>query len=235
MNFPIELENNSFITGKLSFDIYGNLYIDVTNNDITTYLIDSQNIKYPLVYQISVDNKNNPIADQGDYSIISDIEPKFGQLHIYNDGFSLRKKTLNTLDEEEKENNDCENDNKYYKEEQEYFENNDSYDNEDYIVNEDIYKQYGSDNKPFIFSSLDSTTKITIQDRINGDICSLYDTYIYKDNNLCFKSGSFDNSSLYRIKLHTDGKLYFRQIIEQDTEYKTILLKSGELIFKKIF
>ncbi len=231
MNFPVESEDKKILNFKISFDMYGNLYFDGTHCD-------------SCVYQISVNSKGELVAETGDYTILNDVDVDLKAIHLYEQGHKLRKKTLQNLEDEEiaqeratEDGHEDELESKYYIEEQEYFQDDDNFsdDQNTAIVDEENEKKFGHINKPFIFSSQNSACVIPVYNRNNGDICSLYDVYIYKANRIGFKSGSADDSSIYRIKLFDDGNFYFREVVNQDTKYKASLSNSGELVFTKVF
>ncbi len=69
-----------------------------------------------------------------------------------------------------------------------------------------------------------------IQDIKYGDICALYDTYYYKNNNLCFKSLSRNNDSIYEIKIYSDGKIFLNLKGENKaTKFNLILSNLNKL------
>lgn len=69
------------------------------------------------------------------------------------------------------------------------------------IINEDLEKEYGVHNKQFSFSS----SAVPVYNRKNGDVSALYNTLIYSDEKLHFKSESIDTSTYFSIKLYLNG------------------------------
>ena len=112
---------------------------------------------------------------------------------------------------------------------------NDDDDKEDYVItvdeegNEIMY----DDNPKFIFHSISSDADlIQINERENGDITSLYDTEIYNVNNtLIFKAISEDSSSIYKLKIYLNGKIFFGIITNTEREFKLSINNTGQLIF----
>jgi hypothetical protein len=211
MNFPIIDEDGKTQDIRLSFDMYGNLYF----NDL----------------QISVNNKNHLVAEAGDYYVLEkNIDTNFKKLHMFDKNNRLKKKVLKTINEphtEELDDDDPEN--PYEIEDEDHYV--DSGDDEpELVVDEEKSRQYGDDNKPFTFSTSVGIENL-VNDRNNGDICALYDTYIYRDNNLSVKSTSSDNSSIYRIKCYSDGAVFCRLTTDVDVRFYPKLLKTGEIIF----
>lgn len=170
---------------NLSFDYYGNLYVNDT-------------------FQLNIENDNKLCLDKGDYHIIeTSSKPKV--LNIQQKHSTLLHDKITNENSSEEEN--------YYPE--------NSYDeiSTDEEINEDNIKQYGQDNHKFVFKH-DFPDNTIVNNRNDGDIMSLYDTYIYNGEQLVVKSCSPDNSSIYVLKIYYNGDVYFRQIGSSEKLYK---------------
>jgi hypothetical protein len=180
-------------SATITFDVYGNLYINDT-------------------YQLNVDGCNIPYLESGEYNIL-DNKSKVKISKITEERFLLKEKVRDTL---KLDDNSSEEDEIDY-----YPENNEQYDqsSESEEINEDIIKKYGEHNIPFNFGNSAFGDDI-IKERNNGDIMALYDTYLYDNNNLVFKSNSNDNSSIYVLKIWTDGSILFRPIGYKEAKYR---------------
>jgi hypothetical protein len=62
------------------------------------------------------------------------------------------------------------------------------------------------------FLFYDNESHLTINERNNGDIDALYDTFIYDENNLTFRTKLSDETNFYRVIIYTSGKFFFRPI-----------------------
>ena len=204
---------------KVSFDKYGNLYLSSDNVD----------------YQLGVDSHNKPILEEGLFEIIKKEDFDFVDLIHKPPRPQLQVNIEKALIEEYGRDPDDEGiDEEIFEEEEEYYvdpyfdENkmeNDFYDiyennSEDDadIIDEDNGKMFGYDNVPYKFYKEEGFS-IDVYDRCNGDVCPLYDTYIYDNNKLSFISYSANNSSIYRLKLYSDGVIGFRLIGEEEKNY----------------
>ena len=194
----------------VSFDFYGNLYFRLNNN----------------TYQLNVDAKNTPYLDHDNYDIlnnninnnINNNQFKLQKFNNYNTPYGTLSEKMQTMINDDSHNFYPE-DNTYYMLDEETNQHLSTLDNED-IIDEDMEKQYGVFNKKFIFSHNSINDIIPINMRQNGDICALYDTYVYNETNLCFKSNSNDEISYYRIRLYNNGDLFFRPIGYSEKLYK---------------
>lgn len=219
--------NNNKTKIKICFDYYGNLYIEMPDKKL---------------YQVNIDRYNEPVLDHGVYDVInvennpSDDKNLLGNFDLVNNKINLR----NSIKKAQDDNNDIddtehEKDINHYPEEDEYYANDINTDSDDIkCIDEDNEKQFGVLNKQFIFSNCNSY-HIDIDMRTNGDICALYDTYIYdSNNNLCFKSNSDSNTSYYRLKIFDDGKIFFRPIGYTEKSYILTMNEKNEPSFTKI-
>ena len=198
MNISIKKDNGEQIKGIVSFDINGNAYVDI-----------SKHFKFNNLFQICVDGENKPYCDPGDYTILDNTIPKFG--NMFN---SENKEEENSEDEDSDKEEEvvddyvrhdpyCNISEKYYYEEKDTL----------YNLNDDHY-----DDSKFHFCSLTLAIDIPVVDRLNGDILSLYDTFLYQDNNNVFRSKLVGEAPLYILKLHESGSVYFRNICNRNTE-----------------
>ena len=205
-----DISNNEHLI-NVSFDFYGNLYFTLNNN----------------TYQLNVDAKNTPYLDQDNYDIIDESTCKLHKFNNYESQYGTLSEKMQTIINDDTQNYYPE-DNSYYMLDNHSNKNSDEDIIDEYIIDEDIEKQYGTFNKKFVFSHNNSIIPINM--RNNGDICALYDTYIYNDANcLCFKSNSNDEISYYRIRLYNNGDIYFRPIGYSEKLYKLIITNSNEL------
>lgn len=249
MLLKVLTEDNRNIHINLSFDLYGNLYFDVTNIKNHEYF------DKPLTYsslQINIDGRNNLYADDGEYTIIDSKNDKLSKFQLVEDHNLLHKKTKKELEIQglnDKENNeydydvfdeyDVDQDNldpeeemlKYFPERAEFYmvEHADS----DHMIDEDNINNYGYHNTKFNFSHLSSDVNVPIYNRENGDITSLYDTYVYQDGILCFNSSSKEEESIYTIKIYDDGIICLRPNGSYEQKYKITFTKNGNVLFIK--
>lgn len=97
----------------------------------------------------------------------------------------------------------------YYPEDHDHLNENNSDDDDNISIDGDTVEKFGDNNHKFEFWN---TENININNRENGDITALYDTYIYDGDKLVFKSHSIDNSSIYRFRIYKNGDIFFRSI-----------------------
>jgi len=153
------------------------------------------------LYELEIDKKNNPIITNINNNKQEEI------LNINKITINKNKLQQKIIDE----------DNEEYKEieDKEYTINGKI---KEIIIDEDNINEYGIYNKPFIFYSPKySETKIIDMDQ---NISALYDTYIYENNTLIFVSKSCEEESIYRLILHTNGIIQFRNIGENNRQYR---------------
>lgn len=208
MNFKIYTNADKKFKINLCFDLFGNLYFDT--NLIKDDKFFSNVLKHNL-HQICVDGKNEPYVESGEYQIISNEK--------LNKSFDTMRKI--------KIKDKYENSKKTY-----YYENNKQNINE-IMIDEKITKSFGQHNIPFVFSSLADEYNINIEDRMFGDIAALYDTYIYKNNLLCFNSNSFTNDSIYKFYIYEDGRFYIKIVGHKRIPYKVKITEIGDIVFIK--
>lgn len=110
--------------------------------------------------------------------------------------------------------------NNYIEDSEENDEYKDTETSDDFMIDDDNINKFGYNNLPFNFySNTDSTIKI-----IDGsDICALYDTYIYDNDQIIFISSSKNNDSIYKLQLHNDGKIVFTNVGEEGKNYKIFI------------
>lgn len=192
--------NNKTVPVNISFDFYGNLYFELNDKS----------------YQVNIDGQNRPVLDCGDYTIINTSNNitinKFNSIEASN---ILREKAKKTL-EEDGESYDA------YTENYDYAINKNLNNSDNEIIDEDIENQYGNHNKPFNFTNNNSIIPINMREF--GDICALYNSYIYNGTDVCFISTSSNETSYYVIKVYTNGNIQFRPIGYSEKLYKLVLI-----------
>ena len=211
--FPIK-KDNEYLKGSVTFDLYGNLYITVNENT-------NENTN-ELTFQININGKNQPYADLGDYHIIDDqTNIKINKFTLLDKESSLKSNVIKNKNIEEVGSDE------EYDEEGELIDKNDYYEEDKYVLNDDNddvdNKSNESDedeNPIFNFSFVNPSCQLKIDNRYNGDITALYDTYLYDNDLLCFKSNAPHNQILYRIKLFSNGNFSLRSIGDRDIFYR---------------
>lgn len=237
MNFIAESDDGGKkIPVLISFDEYGKVYFELNNNNISE------------VYQLNLNNVSNPVLEKGEYKVLDKIEKKLRNFKIIKKN-SLKNKIRKEIDEEKEkwkedgydiEEYDSDDDNdldeeiekiNYYPEEDDIVED-DLIENsdDDTILDLDNIKTFGENNHKFNFTigNVPHALNIPIYNREDGDVSALYDTYVY-DNYLIFKSKSYDNSSLYVVKILLNGEIYFRTVYGMYKKYIIRVNNSGEL------
>jgi hypothetical protein len=193
--------NNTIIDIRIEFDENGNLYfINMENNN---------------TYQININNKNLPYAEPGNYIIIE--EPKIIKFEPLGNETSESKinEILQSNVDNEVDFTDDEQIIRYMPERQIDEEIEDDEDDED-----DEDKEY------YIYQNGD---KINICNRQYGLYPALYDTYIYDNDYLIFKSINIKNASSYIIKIN-NNRISFRSIGDTDKYFKVEINKE-EILF----
>lgn len=221
-----EFKNNYAV----SFDTYGNIYLnDIPNNE---------------TYQLNVNGKNIPYLEKGEYKILNECHNKFGTFSLLDKNTSLKARIKkiqleNNVNYDSDDDYDLDGDNQmldYYPEDNDHYVNDKSdNDEENQIFDEDLIKHYGDQNSEFKFWSSSPDQSFKINSRENGDIAALYDVFIYDENdNLIFKSVSSENNSIYRIRLFMNGELFFRPIGYTENKYVFELNKYNVLELLKL-
>jgi hypothetical protein len=248
MLITVLTEDDRKIPIGISFDLYGNLYFDfdgINNHEYFTTTLPFSSL------QINIDGRNRLVGDEGDYAIVRPYENRLSKFQLADEHSMLQKKIKRDLElngdngDVEKYGYDVFDENeddedmldpedeilKHFPERAEFFmtETVDS----DHMIDEDLINAYGHYNVKFCFSHLSSDVNVPIYDRENGDVTSLYDTYVYQDGMLCFQSSSRDDESIYTIKIHDDGIIYLRPNGAYEQRYKIIISKDGKLSFIK--
>lgn len=207
MNFRIKDETHGDGTDsivRVSFDNFGNLYFESSEE----------------VYQININSEGAPTAEPGDYSIkeidtkeVSNFQP------IHN---KLESRAKEELDRDIYF---------YFKEEKEFYEEEEEDSGESNrsleFQDDDLLEKFGEDNLEFKFSAINPKYQPPIHSRTNGEVSSLYETFLYSDEKLCFKSCSKDNSALYRINLHLTGSFWIRAFGNRERLYEVVKTESG--------
>lgn len=213
MKVPI---SNSIEKASVSFDRYGNLYL--TFRDIN--------------YQLNVDGKNKLFLLTGDYEISEPDTDLINQVKIKkmtaSNGMLFQKKIREELEELDSDGELDDEDYDLLKEDDDYWEDEKEIlsedEEEDYLINEDLIEKYGEQNQPFVFWSTRSEEEIQINHRRDGDITSLYDSFIYENQQIIFRAQSLNEDSIYRLIIN-DGLILFRPIGESDRSYRLVNLE----------
>lgn len=188
-----------------SFDKFGNLYLDFPLNKQT--------------FQIDLDKNGCPVGYIGEYTIL-DIEPKQNKLFT----FDVVQEDLDIKMDKElnEELVDLEEDSYIIKDLDD--ESDSSYNYDEFL---------GIENKEFIFGS-NNGLSFPVLYRDFGDVCALYDTYIYKDSIIEFISKSSVNPSPYRIKIYLGSNcISVHTVGQNELKYKINYL-NGDLQFIKM-
>jgi len=236
VTIPVKDPNNDHKEYQISFDIYGNIYFDGTKLS-----------KY--IYQISIDGKNMPYGERDEYKILDYIE---GEDEVDTKKFKPIERSLErevrkegerkryVLEDDLEENYEDEDiEAKYLQEDLDYYDDdyNDDYNEEvsEYSpYDDDNVKKYGYQNKRFDFYANGAHgIDVPVNKREDGDIAALYDTYIYKNGILCFRSHSKNNDAIYRMRI-VDGKFWFRPLGSKEECYEIEIDENDNLIFKSI-
>jgi hypothetical protein len=235
-------DDNLTFNFSIKFDIYGNLYFDGQEHNNHSYFSNNDN----KTYQININGKNQPIAEQGLYAIIDNTNKrKKGSIKTLDEQTSLRSQVRKKKEQEEEldkeeENNDYEvtnDDDKDIDVELEgnrkkyYYEDND-------IIEYDIEKLNDfddSEDEEFTFLSANNDIYIDVNEREYGDISALYDTYIYNNNEIVYKTKAPNNEILYRIKIILNNStMSLRSICDNDIFYKLKIDSGGQIEFIRL-
>jgi len=205
---------------QIKMDKYGNAYLD-TSGINQTYFTE---FNYKL-YQINIDNNNTPYAEPYKLNNSDDnLNNLIDDTIKFHDISLLKKHIVDEFEYLDKINEG------YVEENNEYFiEDENSDEQNQCLINEDIVNKYGDDNWEFDFSSstkLD-TSIIKIEDEC---ISSLYDTYIYDNQDLIFCSTSKYSNSIYKITIK-DNKIYLRPVGYTEKAYIIMINKIGTIDF----
>lgn len=210
----------------VSFDVFGNLYFDAHGKS----------------YQTNVNGKNNLSLDEGDFKIFGVKEGELSKFKLIEDHNMLKEKTKKELqkyrydiyDQEydaEFVQDQIEIDYKYFPEKKEFFDFK-IIDSKEYI-DEDSINTFGEDNLKFNFSHLSIASPIPIFYRKYGEVSSLYDSYIYSDNKMIYRSFSKNENSIFTIKIHNNGELSLRPTGNRETHYQMSLTNDNKLVLNK--
>lgn len=187
----MQFDNLIFIDMETINTIPKTAYITIDNNYVLLHVDINGNLYFNFnekMYQLNIDENDNPILEIGEYNIMDDIK-------IYTKGKIIKSEKF--------ENDD-------------YFQEDNGHDLID--ENNDYYDEYEDiDETPF-FKFYDSESKIDIHNRENGHILALYDIFLYdnisqpEQEKLIFQSKLQNEISIYRVALYTNGKFFFRPI-----------------------
>lgn len=225
-------KTNKRVPFVVSFDEYGNLYFEIYG-DLSS-----------KCYQLNINN-NDPFFEQGTYQIINPYDKKkFNLFTVLDKETSLKAKVKKRKQLEKEENEESFSDEEYDLDgdkRQDYFEEendiciDDEGENDNNDIDEDNQKMYGLYNKKFNFSTYSTLNEpIKVNNRQNGDIMALYDTYIY-ENCMVFRSKSSDNSSIYIVNVYLkENIILIRPVGSPEKKFKLLINEEGDLSFIKI-
>lgn len=193
MNISIFQSNNNDISafnvkenkGSVNFDTCGNTYIEYNSK----------------VYQICISKKNDIYLDYADYSILSTESPEYGHI-IESSSESNNTERVADVIEPEDDHNDYSDDENY--------DENDPYGavGDNYYIEEKNYmfsvptSDYSTPQ--FYFCKASGTNDILVNQRNNGDVNALYDTFIYNNEKCTFRSKLIGEPPFYVVKLYDD-------------------------------
>jgi hypothetical protein len=235
MSIVVQSENEIKFKFKISFDVYGNMYLNGDEFKNSEYFSSNNQ---DMIYQININGNSTPCVEQGSYDTVENPDKKISSFIMLNKPYTLKTKIRESLkeyelDSDEEYDLDGDNDTDYYPEDNDHKGNEDELNElSDEVIDEENIKCYGNNNKKFIFSKNQHVgdLQIDVDYRKNGEIMALYDVYIY-DNDLIFKSVSPDNSSIFRIRVFTSGDFYVRTIGDQEKKYQLKIDKDGSIKF----
>lgn len=201
----------------IDFDPYGNLYIEHAQK----------------TYQVNISGNSLPILDQGLYTIIQPYVKEFKQIIHTDIDNPLQQKLKKKIENNENDNSDDEyfldeQNNDYYPEDHDHDITNKDEEDDNISIDCDTIEKYGEYNYKFDFWN---NNNIAINYREDGDITALYDTYIYDDNKLIFKSHSIDNTSIYRFRIYKNGDILFRLIGGTERKCKLEYINQELILF----
>ncbi len=188
--------NTNYEYYETSFDLYGSMYLNLNN----------------CAYQLCVDNKNKPYFDLGDYKILDGKTVLFGSI--------LDMSTFSdNLPDSNYEDSDDENSDYEYNDDPDPFGTvNEKYfpEEKDYLFSVPAKNHM---KKKFYFCKLSDNINIQVNNRNNGDINALYDTFIYQDNKCKFRSKLLGEPPLYVLRVYED-RIEFRNIYDTNNIQK---------------
>ena len=191
--------------------------INVDNNKVNIHIDNHGNLYFEYadkLYQLNVNETNDPCLDENDYHIINDNMKVLKGKIIQTDKFVNDEYLI------EDNGHECVHETV-----------NDS---DNYFANNEYYAGYEDDEeeKPFVFYEADREIKIS--ERENGDTNALYDILLYDDSDienhakLFFQTKIPNELSIYRMALYISGKFYFRPIgCEVEKKYKLAIIDNA--------
>lgn len=218
-------QTDKTIDGNICFDTNGNAYLCVVPNDTNQSVQDAAYINnLNSLYQINVNNRDEPYFEKGEFKIIND--DKSQQINL----LDIIAKSDNSNEDDDKSDEEDE-----IKEvEEDYFPENKKYIIDNKNVHGDDNSDEYNDNlegDEFLFAGNDN---INVNEREFGDTKALYDTIVYDQNfTVCFKTCA-DSYILYRLNIYYDGRIIMRPICGIDKHYRVYLNQQGELYLVKI-
>lgn len=192
MDLNLNIENIEY---QVLFDEFGNFFLKSQDH----------------FYQLEINGANIPYFEQENPNQFT-FNTKDKLNKIIPLGENTLKKQVNKEIKEQDENYE-----EYFYEKNDFNEEENS--ESDDFIDEDNDTKFGEFNTKFLFSAPDIFNYSIVYH--NEPIAALYDTYIYKDANLVFRSYSKTDHSLYILKIDlTLDKLSFRCIGSSDNVYQ---------------
>lgn len=175
-------------------DVCGNIYLKKTTEQDAD-----------MMYQLCINGNDDPYLDYGDYSVIKKSQC-FAPEELSDDVEILKEPVRGII-----RNTDDFYDDKYYIEENGY-----SFDRKDKKTKYDLELEdiYLNDDVDIYFIFYEKNETNIIENRKNGDVPALYDTFMYDDTvtpaelQLTAKINTLNN--IYRVNIYKSGKFYFR-------------------------
>ena len=203
-------ENN----GNVNFDTCGNTYIEYNSK----------------TYQICINKKNDIYLDYADYNILSAENPEFGYIIESSNEPNNTERVTDVIEPDDDHTN--------YSDD-EYQDENDPYGavGDNYYIEEKNYmfsvptSDYSTPQ--FYFCKLSGTDDISVNQRHNGDVNALYDTFIYNNEKCTFRSKLIGEPPFYVIKIYSDH-INLRDIYDVDNSKSyRIVFDSSHISFIK--
>lgn len=227
-------DDQKMLSGIVSFDTCGNVYFDFEERK--EYFNNSDNPD-PFLYQIDIDKNNNPYGFRGSYNIISDEitkEVNYGKIVERKDKQKKQDsgKGMEKQDDEKETKNDDEGEGEEETKE-EYYQEDQKFKEEIYIdgYNSDSSSDEDNTIKNMCFLSR-NLEKVIIVGRVGGDIAPLYETVIYKNNIIVYKTSSVRDLAIYRFGIECGtNKCSLKTTCGMYREYDIKISKDGLLTF----
>ena len=198
MNISCLTNTNDKKDIQLFFDSRGNVYFKNDN----------------LIYQVNIDNKDQPHCDMAEYKILDDLEDNEKIKYVVDQLYITQ-------------NNNYGSDHyKYYPEDKLYVVPKSKEEDDDYE------EEYIS----FLLTNKIDVSILNIESRECGEFCPLYDTIVFngsiQKNEIMMKTKLNNSPVNYRLLLYTSGECIFRAIGSKNQEYN-IYIDNNDILFIK--